>query len=216
MKIGAVNNYQTHPHFTGESKKSNTLKNTAGAAAIALAAAIPAENADAQYYYPPIYPPITYTVPSTPASVPKCFIYGDTKYSSANKSTRETFDEIDANGNENGVISAKEVIRTERNNWNRNNMSPFTTAQMRSVEQQFNALSRIYNEDESDPETMNYREYRAVMEDYSEEKTSKKLQEFINILAVPYLYDPFFLTPPPHHHHHHHHRHTPPPNHRHW
>ena len=217
MKIGAVS-YQTKPnyHFTGEnSKKNNSLKNTAGAAALALAAAMPIEDADAQIYFPPpIYPPVTYTMPSTPVTIPKCFIYGDTKYSTTDKTLRDAFSEIDSNGNENGVISAREVIRTERNNWNRENYSPFTTAQMRAVEEQFNTISEIYNEDNSDPSTMNFREYKAVMKDYSEEKTNKKIDEFINILTLPYIYSPFYtpICPPPHHHHH---RPAPPPRHHH-
>ena len=208
MKISAIG-YQTKPHFVGENKRNNALKNTAGAAAIALVTAIPTEKAEAQIYYPPpLYPPITYTyTSSTPTTVPNCFIYGDTKYSEAGKTIRDTFDEIDANGNENGVISAREVVRTERNNWNRNSLTPYTTAQMRKTEQQFNALSRLYNEDDSDPATMNYREYKAVLKDYSETKTNQKLNEFINILTVPYLYPPLYHPPRPHHHHHHHDRH---------
>ena len=146
-----------------------------------------------------------------PTTVPNCFIYGDTKYSDTDKTIRDAFDEIDANGNENGVISAREVVRTERNNWNRNSLTPYTTAQMRKTEQQFNALSRIYNEDDSDPATMNYREYKAVMKDYTETKANQQMNDIINILTIPYLYPPIYHTPHHHHRHphhrHHHHRH---------
>lgn len=85
---------------------------------------------------------------------------------------------------------------------------------MRAVEEQFNTISEIYNEDNSDPSTMNFREYKAVMKDYSEEKTNKKIDEFINILTLPYIYSPFYtpICPPPHHHHH---RPAPPPRHHH-
>ena len=38
-----------------------------------------------------------------------------------------------------------------------------------------------------------------------ETKTNQKLNEFINILTVPYLYPPLYHPPRPHHHHHHHH-----------
>lgn len=215
MRISSIN-YQTKPHFVGENKKNNTLKNATGAAAIAILTAIPTEKAEAQIYYPPpIYPPITYSYPTpsynTPTTVPNCFIYGDTKYSDTDKTIRDAFDEIDANGNENGVISAREVVRTERNNWNRNSLTPYTTAQMRKTEQQFNALSRIYNEDDSDPATMNYREYKAVMKDYTETKANQQMNDIINILTIPYLYPPIYHTPHHHHRHphhrHHHHRH---------
>ena len=41
-----------NPQFTGE-KTKKALKNTAGAAAIAIASAVPAAEADAQFFVPP-------------------------------------------------------------------------------------------------------------------------------------------------------------------
>lgn len=120
MRISAIKSYQTNPHFNGEgSNKTNRLKNAAGAAAIALASVVPAEEADAQIFYPPIYPPTYITVPPlvTPNTlnlnpVPNCFIVGDNGNVDYNKSMREVFNELDTN--ENGAISANEVVRTER------------------------------------------------------------------------------------------------------
>lgn len=217
MKIGAIS-YQTTPHFTGENnKKSNSLRNVAGAAAIALATALPTEEANAQIFYPPVYPiyspyPTYNYIPEPKTTVPHCFVFGDTRYDDSDKSYKQMFDEIDANGNENGLISAKEVIRTERNNWNRDNLLPFNTNQMTQTERQFNQLSRLYNEDNSDPKTMNYREYKAVMKDFSDDSPAENIRNFLNILTTPYLYTPYYHYIP-HHHHHHHHRPTPPHHH---
>lgn len=224
MKISAIGS-QPSIHFMGENKKANKLRNTAGAAAIVLATAMPMEKADAQIYYPPVYPvyPVEiYTQPRT--SIPLCFAQGDTR-NDEGKSYREIFDEIDNNGNQNGVISANEVVRTERRNWNRDRLSPFSSNQMRQTEKQFKDLSRLYNEDDSDPNTMNFREYHAVMKDYVDGGAAERARNILNILANPYLYAPV-VPPPPRHHHHPHHRHdshrydsydrhTPPPKHRH-
>lgn len=226
MKISAIN-YQTNPHFAGENKKTNKLKNAAGAAAIAIAAAAPMADADAQIY-PLTTQPYPYEIPvvSIPsnynyATVPNCFIVGDITKAGSNKSMRRVFDEIDGNGNENGVISAKEVLRTERKNWNKTNLYPYSGAQMQAVQNQFRSLSELYNEDNSDPATMNYREYKAAMEDYMETKDTKAFIDLLQILTIPYLYQPY----PYYHHHHYHrpphpprhnHRYDPPPVHRHW
>ena len=95
MRISAIQNYQRNTaYFSGE--KKNKLKNAAGAAAIALATAVPATNADAQYYY--YTPPITFQPPATlhtPASVPDCFIIGDLKTFNGGKSMEQVFNEID-------------------------------------------------------------------------------------------------------------------------
>ncbi len=208
MRISAIN-CQSNPHFAGEKSAKNKLRDAAGAAAIALAAAAPANEADAQYFYPPPVYPYTYYVPAqTVTTVPNCFVVGDLRNYDREKSMREVFTEIDANGNENGLISAKEVLRTERNNWNLNNLTPYTTTQMRNTEEKFNAISKMYNEDDSDPYTLNYREYKAVMKDYME---TKEVNSFINLWQI--LPMPGFYPPPlhPHHHRHHHHDYRPAP-----
>lgn len=214
MRISAIKSYQTNPHFNGEnSKKTNRLKNAAGAAAIALASIAPAEETDAQiYYYPPVIP--SYTVPAPPAinlnPVPNCFIVGDNGNVNYNKSMRQVFNELD--NNENGALSSREVISTERNNWNRYNiLYPFTPYQAQQTEAQFNALSEAYNEEDSNPNTINYNEYKAIMNDYME---AKQISDFVKLFTLPGIMYP---PPPPHHHYHphHHHRHDVPPPHRH-
>ena len=209
MRINAISHH-TNQHFVGENKKSNALKNATGAAAIAMLTAVPTNDADAQIYYPPIlyYPPVNYTyTPTTPVSIPNCFVVGDTKYSDYDKSARNVFEEIDANGNNDGTISAKEVIRTERQNWNRSSLTPFSTAQMHRAEQQFKTISRLYNEDNSNPNTMNYQEYKESLKDYAETKQAIQVQSIINLLTNPYWYSPIFPPPRPHYHNHHNHHH---------
>ena len=111
MKNSAIN-YQTYPqqNFNGE-KTKNKLKNAAGAAAIAIAASAPMAEAEAQYFVP--YTPYYYNYVQKPTvtKIPNCFIIGDiTNSDSDDKSMSQVFNEIDRNGNSNGVISAKEVI----------------------------------------------------------------------------------------------------------
>lgn len=212
MRISAIN-YQTPPqYFAGENKTGNKLKNAAGAAAIALAAAVPPAEADAQIYYtPPVYPYAYYVPTPTITTVPKCFVVGDMRNQTEDKSMRQVFDEIDDNGNGNGVISAKEVVRTERNNWNLNNLTPYTGTQMHNAEKNFNALSKAYNEDDSDPYTLNYNEYKAIMNDYMESSDADNLLDLMELLILQNMLTP--PPPPPPIHHHHHYRPAPPPRH---
>lgn len=204
MRISAIN-YQINPNFTGEGNKKSKLKTAAGAAAIAVATAAPMSDAEAQVYFPPVIRPPYTTIPApSVTSVPNCFVVGDLRNFDYNKTMREVFDEIDSNGNENGVISAKEVVRTERNNWNMNNIYPYNNYQMQQTQAQFNALSEIYNEDDSDPNTINYREYKAIMKDFME---TKNINTFINLMKVFTI--PGFVCPP----HPHHHVAPPPPHH---
>jgi hypothetical protein len=204
MRISAIKSYQTNPHFNGEgSNKTNKLKNAAGAAAIALASVVPVEEAEAQiYYYPPIVP--SYAIPAPPTinlnPVPNCFIVGDNSKVNYNKSMRRVFNELDTN--ESGTISSREVLKTESNNWNRYNiLYPFNSYQAQHAEAQFNALSEAYNEEDSNPNTINYNEYKAIMNDYME---AKQISDFVKLFTLPGIMYP---PPPPCHHHHHHHRH---------
>ena len=80
-----------------------------------------------------------------------------------------------------------------------NNMYPYNNFQMKQAEAQFNALSEIYNEDDSDPNTINYREYKAIMKDFME---TKNINNFINLMKIFTI--PGFVCPP---HHHRGHRH---------
>ena len=210
MRISAID-YQTNPHFAGEDKKSSKLKTAAGAAAIALATAVPATQAEAQFYTPPVYP-YTYYVPTpTITTVPKCFVLGDMRNQTEDKSMRQVFDEIDENGNGNGVISANEVVKTERRNWNLNNLTPYTGAQMQRAEKNFIALSKAYNEDDSDPYTINYNEYKAIMDNYLESSEADNLLDLMELLILQNMLTP--PPPPPPIHHHHHYRPAPPPRH---
>lgn len=212
MRISAIKSYQTHPNFYGDSSssnKTNKLKNAAAAAAIAIAAAIPAEEADAQYYYPlPVYPQIpAVPMPSLDFNpIPDCFILGDRRNVDYSKSMQEVFSELDLNNN--GAISAREAVTVERNNWNINSIYPFSQNQMIRTEAKFNALSENYNDDDSNPNTINYDEYKEIMNDYMK---AKQISNFIKLYTLPgLLYPP---PPPPHHHHHRHD--APPPHHRH-
>ncbi len=222
MKISAIN-YQTYPqqNFNGE-KTKNKLKNAAGAAAIAIAASAPMAEAEAQYFVP--YTPYYYNYVQKPTvtKIPNCFIIGDiTNSDSDDKSMSQVFNEIDRNGNSNGVISAKEVMLTEQKNWNETNLYPYTDEQMADDAIQFNTISKMYNENGSDPATMNYREYKSAMNDYMENKNVDTFIDLMQILTIPYLYTPpYYYYPVPHYHRPYgppppHHRHTPPPHHRH-
>lgn len=220
MRISAIS-YQTNPIFTSkENNKTNKLKNLAGATAIAIAAAAPMSETEAQiipYPYVPnfIYP--TYTTTADAVNTPKCFVVGDiTTNSNSDKSLREIFNEIDTNGD--GVISAKEVVDTERTNWNEENIYPFTSTQAKNVQKRFSALSKTYNKGNSNPKTINYSEYKEIMSDYEESNDVN----FVPIYTYPYYYTlppihyhrpyrphihrpPVHRTPPPHRPDHHRH-----------
>lgn len=208
MKITAINNYQTSPNFMGE--KKNKLKNAAGAAAIAMAVAVPVEKVDAQvFYYPPVNP-YTVVVPSPVInSVPDCFVVGDMSNFNINKSMGQVFQELDKN--QNGEISAKEVVIAQRNNWNLNNIYPYNKYQMNNDAAEFRTISNLYDDENSNPETMNYGEYRAAMNDYMK---AKNVNAFINLMRLfalpgavcppPHIHVHPIPTPPPRHHHHHH------------
>ena len=136
---------------------------------------------------------------------------------------RQVFNEIDRNGNSNGVISAKEVMLTEQKNWNEKSLYPYTDEQMADDAIQFNTISKMYNEEGSDPATMNYREYKSAMTDYMENKNVNTFIDLMQILTIPYLYTPpYYYYPRPHYHRpygpppppRHHHRHDG--YHRHW
>lgn len=189
MKISAVKNYI---HFSGEQiePKKNKLKTAAQTAAMALATAIPAQEADAQFIYP-------YYHPAVVVNVPDCFIAGNMYNPDINKNMKEVFNEIDIN--ENDAISAGEVINTEKNNWNKYSIYPYTTTQAIITKNQFEVLSALYNEDGSNPETINFREYRTIMKDYMINKNINNFYNLMQFLALP-------PCPPPHHHHDRHHR----------
>ena len=209
MKVSAIS-YQTNPYFTGNDKKPNKIKSVAGAAVIALAAASPMAQADAQYVpipYNPIFVYPTYTKTADDINTPKCFVVGDiTANPDSDKTLREVFDEIDQNGN--GVLTAKEVVATERANWNEENIYPFSSAQAKNTQTRFKALAKVYNQSESNPNTINFNEYKEIMNDY---------QSSDDYLSVPIYTYPYLYTYPPlyyyprHYHHRPHIHHAPPP-----
>lgn len=215
MRINRIG-YQTNPNFAGEKtdKAKKAIRNTAGAAAVALAASLNVDKADAQVFYPlpmPVPPTYYYYNPTiSTVNIPNCFIYGDVTNFDYNKSLSDNFNEIDANGNENGVLSAQEVARTERENWNATHLYPYNSNQYRYTVHTFNTLSRMYNEEDSNPKTINYSEYRKIMNDYMQARNVTSFFNLLRIFTVPNLLYPRPIAPPPPHHHH-----PAPPPHRH-
>lgn len=198
MRISAIN-YQTQPVFTGEKSTKQKLKNAAGAAAIALAAMAPAAEAEAQY---PIYPYSTYIQVSHRVKVPSSFKYGDARNVQVSKSREDRFAELDKNSN--GILSENEVVTTEISNWNAFNPMMATTSMVYQWRNQFRQVSQNYNEDGSNPNTITYNEYEAIMDDYDSQFEEPTVVAPL-LPMYPYLYPP--PPPPPRHHHHHHHRH---------
>jgi len=209
MKVFSIG-VKTSPQFGGEKTKKN-LRNTAGAAAIALATALPSEKADAQYYYPIPQPHLHgYYQPAPVSYIPDCFIYGDINNFDYNKTLEETFNEIDAKGNENGILSMNEVVAAERDNWNSTHLQPYDIYQRNRTAQAFNLLSNMYNEEDSNAKTINFSEYKKIMQSYMEARNVNTLFNLLRILTIPRI-----VCPPPHHHHSHPLPPSNPPHHRH-
>ncbi len=210
-KIGLQTN------FAGDrtEKTKKALRNTAGAAAIAVAASLPVDETEAQNFYPlpmPVPPAAYYYNPPSALNIPNCFIYGDIKNFDYAKSLRETFDEIDSQGNENGVLSVSEVVEAERENWNATHLYPYNANQLNYTVNSFNVLSRMYNEEDSNPRTINFREYKKIMRDYMQ---ARNVNNFFNLLRI--FSAPSIICPPPHRlpHPHPHPGRPPHPPHRH-
>ncbi len=204
MKISAIQTYQSNKSFLGE--KKNKLKNAAGAAAIALATTAPITDAKAQYYYIPPITPITTTY--IPGTVPDCFVIGDLKNFNGEKSQKQIFNEIDDNGNSNGTISVNEVLRTDQNNKIRFN-TPYNQYDIQRIKNQFKVLSETYNEEDSNPNTINYNEYKEIMKDYYEaNKVNILYPPEVGYPLPPLYYNPFWYNMPHHHYDRHprHHR----------
>ncbi len=197
MRVSAIQNYQRNTYFAGE--KKNKLKNAAGAMTIALAAMAPTTDVQAQY---PIYPYNTQIQVSSRVKVPSSFKYGDARNVQVSKTREERFSEIDRN--ENGILTENEVVATEINNWNAFNPIMATSTMVYQWQNQFRKVSQKYNQDDSNPNTINYDEYEAIMDDYdSQFEDPVIVTPYVPV--YPYIYPP--VLPPPHHHHHHHHRH---------
>lgn len=201
MRILKIGNNSV-PNFAGEHSKKKTLKNTVGAAAVALAASVPAADADAQYYVP--IPPQSYYYYYNPiqrpvVSVPNCFLYGDVSNFDTDKNMSDIFTEIDSKINENGTISMGEVVGMERDNWNKTHFYPYQNYQMQNAANNFRILSKMFNDENSNPNTINYNEYKKIMNAYME---SKNITDFLNLMRI--LTIPRPVCPPPHHHHHRH------------
>lgn len=206
MKISAIN-LMPRTHFNGEnSKKSNGLKNVAGATMIALATAVPSQEVDAQHYHHhhhvPVYPHVHYVVPAPVMNIPKCFVYGDVTNEDYEKTLPDVFNEIDREIQENGQISVNEVVRLEEHNWNSTNAYPMTRGQKTRTANLVKNLSKQYNDKGSNPNTINYNEYKKIMNSYMQSQNAANLINLLQILGAPY-------------HNHHHHHHTPPHRHHH-
>lgn len=212
MKISAINS-TPRIQFNGEkSKKANGMKTAAGAAMIALATAVPSQEANAQYYVP-VYPRVQYIVPTPTMNIPNCFVYGDINYEDYEKTMPDVFAEIDSQINENGQISVNEVVSLEENNWNSTQMYPMTRAQKQNTANLVKNLSRQYNDRGSNPNTINYNEYKKIMNAYMQSKNIANFFNLLQIFATPYYHIPCPPHPPIHHHHGH--PLPPPPPHRH-
>lgn len=211
MKVAGIRSYSM-VNFAGQNanKKANTAKTAAGAAMIAFAVAAPAQEADAQIFYPPVPPVHRYYVPASPVgvTVPECFVYGDMENYDYEKSMNQVFSEIDAQVNPNRELSVNEVVKMERKNWNLNNFNPYNAAQMERTAAQFRSLSEIYNEKDSNPKTISYSEYKTIMKDYMQTKKVTDFMMLMELLTRPRrhcpIHGPHVPLPPPNQHHHHH------------
>jgi len=205
MRISAISPQINRTQFSGNSNKpegkSNALTNAAGATMIALATAMPANEAKAQYYVP-IPPHVHYYVPAPTMNVPNCFIFGDITNEDYEKTMPDVFSEIDREINENGEISVNEVVSLEEYNWNSTHMYPMTRGQKLNTANLVKNLSRNYNDRGSNPNTINYNEYKKIMNAYMTSKNVADLLNLMQIIGRPCR--PYPITPP---HHHHHHRH---------
>ena len=209
MKISAINSTPRTNFTGGNSKKANGIKTAAGAAMIALATAVPTEEAKAQYYVP-YYPPVQYYVPAPVMNIPNCFVYGDVTNEDYEKTMPDVFNEIDREINQNGQISVNEVVSLEEYNWNSTHTYPMTRAQKVNTANLVKNLSKQYNQRGSNANTINYNEYKNIMNDYMQSKNIANFMNLLQIFAAPYYHYPYH--PPIHHHrplpphHHHHHR----------
>ena len=205
MKISAISSNISKTQFNGnenkKGNKANTLKTAAGATVIALATAIPSNEAKAQYFVP-VPPHIHYYVPAPVMNIPNCFIYGDETNENYEKTMPDVFSEIDREIKKDNQISVNEVVSLEEYNWNSTHAYPMTRAQKLNSANLVKNLSRNYNDKGSNPNTINYNEYKKIMNAYM---ASKNVADFINLLQI--------LTPPCHQHYvtpphrHKHHRH---------
>lgn len=193
MKIGAIN-YQTRPNwnFTGENnKKNNHLRNTAGAVMIALAATVPAKEAEAQVIYPPItiFPEVKIPrLNEEPAKqstvrpfVPTWLFGGDKRSSKKDKDIVDLFLEIDGNeycnsGKIDGKLSIDEVLSIEKSNWGKEHTTYFTPVHELRTARLFYNLAKKFDQD-GDPSTITFDEYlsilRTLMKEVKENKRSR-------------------------------------------
>lgn len=201
MKVPAIN---TRPGicFQGESsKKANFVKTAAGTAVIVLAAAAPAEKANAQYL--PLSPSyVQYYVPAPVMNVPRCFIYGDQTNNNYEKNMPDVFNEIDGVMEENGQISVNEAVRLEEANHNAASLCPMPYSEKVRTANLVKNLAFKYNQSGSNPNTINYAEYKNIMNDYMMSKGVADFINLINILSNPHRHHPHHppADPSPHHH----------------
>ena len=135
-------------------------------------------------------------------------MYGDVTDFDYDKSLAQTFNDIDSKGKRNGSLSVNEVIAADRDNWNATHLYPYNAYQMNRTVNNFNVVSAMYNEEGSNPNTINFREYKKIMQDYMKARNINSFFNLLRIITVPRI-----VCPPPHHHHpapppphHHHHR----------
>ena len=210
MRISSISTSAANPAFNANKNSSskNKIRNAAGAAAIALVSISPSVESEAQI---PIYPQYnTVTVAPQKLKVPTCFLVGDTRNSNTLKSREDIFNEIDANGNGDGLLTENEVVKTDILNWNLNNPMKYNVYQLQQTKERFYNASEMYNEEDSNPMSININEFNEIMDDFDAENPKNMLPALPIIPAYP----SYYYIPPYHHyhdrydhHHHHHHRH---------
>ena len=197
MKIFAINTAykQQFQGKNNDTQKRNGVRTAAGAAMIALAAAIPAQKTDAQIYTP--FPPHHYQyVPVM--KVPDCFIYGNITSENYGKTLPEVFSEIDNVITKNGEISVNEVTRLEEYNWDATHIYPMSRVQKINTANLVKNLSRSYNQKGSNPNTINYSEYVNIMNDYMKSQNAADFLNLFEILTAPLHDHPHDIHRPKH------------------
>ena len=202
MKVSAVNRFSTL-NFNGEgSRKTNKVRNAAGAAMIALATTVPADEANAQLYRP-LPPPPTYFhyyVPAPVMNIPGCFIVGDNTVENYEKTMQDVFNEVDRAIDENGELSVNEIVSVEANNRMTVGLAPMTRQEKVRKANLVKDLAKKYNQTGSNPNTIDFSEYQKIMNDYMQ---SKNIADFMNLLQIwtnsQYHYRYHRPLPPPRH-----------------
>lgn len=152
-----VSKVSFNPYFTSN-KKASKLK-TGAAALIILAVPVSAQTQQDVFTQQPQHKNV---------AIPECFKYGVT--TNRNKSTSETFSEIDSMGFKNGFLTKYEVVDAERAYWKNNYRKEMSNVRERYTEDLFDRLSKQYNHENSSTESIDYEEFLDIMQAYKKSK----------------------------------------------